>query len=451
MDKFTEEERRFMEENLRQEFARKIRMVESSPARPTESIVRQKLKFYADKCYEFESLHKHAKARFVSLMMDSIVHNLLGLYDLLLKEEKAAVEEAECEFKRNTAAEDKTLREMRNAFMDLQDDVKKQQHETREWMQAMHQHFEGLVTREMKDGFRSLREEVKRQQESTMHQIENITAQLQNLSGQVSEEAESRKHELKSQSNSIRSWLDKMESSISSTMSTNEDPHKRHQDKGQHHAQQGEEEDRTSHSGCTRTGSKRRHESPVSEFDRQQANLQRLLDQSEREVSDVEHFLSNCGGIERRFGDREMKDNESLLMCVCKVFGKHYSDACPRIRSVAERLEILREEGRCLNCIELHDALSCRKRPICFYCKRADPSAPPSEHREHHASICTKPEEYTRKVQLRKDLLRRIDRCKEELMNSWRRSASARAQEEKRTPDYQSRPTTPRGPPDFYC
>ncbi|CAJ0597166.1 unnamed protein product [Cylicocyclus nassatus] len=222
-----------------------------------------------------------------------------------------------------------------------------------------------------------------------------------------------------------------MESSISSTMSTSEDPDKRrHLDKGQHQAQQGEEEDRTSHSGCTRTETLG----------------------SERKGSDVEHFLSNCGGIERRFGDREMKDNESLLMCVyCKVFGKHYSDACPRIGSVAERLEILREEGRCLKCIGLHDALSCRKRPICFYCKRADPSAPPPEHREHHASICTKPEEYTRKVQLRKDLLRRIDRCKEQLMNSWRRSASVRAQEEKRTPDYQSRPTTPRGPPDFYC
>ncbi|CAJ0597473.1 unnamed protein product [Cylicocyclus nassatus] len=208
MDKFTEEVRRSMEEKLRQEFARKIRMVKSSPARPTKSIVRQKLKFYADKCYEFESLHKHAKARFVSLMMDRwvmiivrrgalryllkieqlcmehkeertnltvmrdqfvLAHEwyevlLSRLYDLLLKEEKAAVEEAEGEFKRNTTAEDKTLRELRKAFKDLQDNVKKQQHETRELMQAMHQHFEGLVTRAMKDGFRSLREDVKRQQ-----------------------------------------------------------------------------------------------------------------------------------------------------------------------------------------------------------------------------------------------------------------------------------------------
>ncbi|VDK54082.1 unnamed protein product [Cylicostephanus goldi] len=182
-----------------------------------------------------------------------------------------------------------------------------------------------------------------------------------------------------------------MESSINTIISTksHREPDKHtYYNTRQHGAQQGEE-DRTSHSGGTRTGPE---------------------NQSGRELSDVEHFPFNCGGIERHFGDQEMKDNELLLMRIyCSVREALF-------RCLSEN----KKRGR-------KTRSSPRGRDL------TEPLAPPTEHHERHASICTKPKAYTQKVQPKKDLLRRIDRCKEEIMNLW--SATQRVQEEERTPD----------------
>ncbi|EYC44530.1 hypothetical protein Y032_0458g1823 [Ancylostoma ceylanicum] len=91
------------------------------------------------------------------------------------------------------------------------------------------------------------------------------------------------------------------------------------------------------------------------------------------------------------------------MTCVyCNVSGKHYSDACPTVARVADRISILRKEGRCEICVEKHRGVFCNRRFPCFYGKNS--AHGDRQYLPHHASICTEPEEFTRTLQLRKEM-----------------------------------------------
>ncbi|KAK6060895.1 hypothetical protein COOONC_01441 [Cooperia oncophora] len=79
-----------------------------------------------------------------------------------------------------------------------------------------------------------------------------------------------------------------------------------------------EERKEHSRSSSPRTGCKRRHggfEIPPSELQR----YERILDQSEKELTEIDDFLSRNVVKDRRFGSRNMKEGEGGMTCVyCK-------------------------------------------------------------------------------------------------------------------------------------
>ncbi|KAK6056145.1 hypothetical protein COOONC_06349 [Cooperia oncophora] len=79
-----------------------------------------------------------------------------------------------------------------------------------------------------------------------------------------------------------------------------------------------EERKEDSRSSSPRTGCKRRHggfEIPPSELQR----YERILDQSEKELTEIDDFLSRNVVKDRRFGSRNMKEGEGGMTCVyCK-------------------------------------------------------------------------------------------------------------------------------------
>ncbi|KAK5976257.1 hypothetical protein GCK32_010719 [Trichostrongylus colubriformis] len=88
----------------------------------------------------------------------------------------------------------------------------------------------------------------------------------------------------------------------------------------------------------TRKGSKRKYDEERDELcEKRRIYAQRLRDREE-ELREIDRFLSENVVRARRFGDRTMKTHESTLACVfCGLSGKHYSDACPKVRTVDER------------------------------------------------------------------------------------------------------------------
>ncbi|KAK5971944.1 hypothetical protein GCK32_015327 [Trichostrongylus colubriformis] len=225
-----------LEERLQRELERKIKIVESSRARPSEELIQQRIVNYGNECYDTVSIVQQARYEYSALMQDKYdlfnkrggaFHYLVKLkqmhgthkrkreevttatelfvlahewyeilvtvgeveelsrldflrklgeeeyleptepgdrnypepnrvhrsyerknvtdmvkyqliaFDVLLEEEKIAVERAEAETHRTAALEDETMRQLRESFLDLQDEIRRQTEETTEWMHTM--------------------------------------------------------------------------------------------------------------------------------------------------------------------------------------------------------------------------------------------------------------------------------------------------------------------------
>ncbi|KAK6032996.1 hypothetical protein OSTOST_00789 [Ostertagia ostertagi] len=158
----------------------------------------------------------------------------------------------------------------------------------------------------------------------------------------------------------------------------------------------------------TKKTSKRKYEEVDEELLESRRNYEQKLRRCEEELKAVDRFLSNNVVRERHFGDRRMKDYESTLKCVfCYAIGKHYSDACPRVTTVEERLKILDCTGVCSICISKHEEKPCQKT-VCFYCKGGRMEL--RKKVDHHTSVCKRPEKFVEAQQKRWNTRASIDK-----------------------------------------
>ncbi|KAK6035328.1 hypothetical protein COOONC_27167 [Cooperia oncophora] len=340
-------------------------------------------------------VHRSYERNVVIVMMK---YQLVKL-DALLEEEQESCETAEAEVRRNTAVEDETMRQMREACFDLHDGVRRQNEEIEECMQKMKGFSDAIMKQCTKnaEGSKYIINELKKVSERS----KEATLKSQDMQ--------------KKQTKELQDWK--------------------------------EERKEHSRSSSPRTGCKRRHggfEIPPSELQR----YERILDQSEKELTEIDDFLSRNVVKDRRFGSRNMKEGEGGMTCVyCKVRGNHYSDACAEVRSVSRRIELLKSENRCMVCLEFHFAPKCPRNTPCFYCK----SGNYRDDLDHHCSICRRPEEFADKMRRREEIKVLIDICERALESSkpcssrWSgsrrgrpehdREPSRRSQADKRTVD----------------
>ncbi|VDO80330.1 unnamed protein product [Heligmosomoides polygyrus] len=127
------------------------------------------------------------------------------------------------------------------------------------------------------------------------------------------------------------------------------------------------------------------------------------------EIQELDRALQNISTRPRQFGVRLLKNQERDLSCTyCQERGSHYSDACPTVRTVSKRKRILREEGRCKECLGVHEG-KCEKGSKCFYCNFR--KLHNQEATDHHASICTSSEELVELEEQRKRAREERDYC----------------------------------------
>ncbi|VDO61480.1 unnamed protein product [Haemonchus placei] len=155
-----------------------------------------------------------------------------------------------------------------------------------------------------------------------------------------------------------------------------------------------------------RKGSKRKHDVEEELLEKRRICEQKLR-RSEKELKDLDRFLSNNIVRERHSGDRILKNSEATLPSIfCRAIGRHYSDACPAVRTVDERLRSIKSTDRCLICIEIHPERPCVKKISCFYCNQLRPH----EKTDHHASICRRPEEFVEAQRKRWETMAEVDK-----------------------------------------
>ncbi|KAK6013021.1 zinc knuckle [Ostertagia ostertagi] len=141
--------------------------------------------------------------------------------------------------------------------------------------------------------------------------------------------------------------------------------------------------------------------------DKHAATLYKIENTTKDELEKLEDFIEANVVRERYFGPRRMRKREGTMMCAyCTEAGKHYSDACPRVRTVRERKHLLDSQKRCNMCLEQHEG-KCTEEPDCFYCRNS--RQPPPEKIDHHASICTKPEEFASALRRRRAVRTNIE------------------------------------------
>ncbi|XGW23022.1 hypothetical protein V3C99_005343, partial [Haemonchus contortus] len=453
-----------LENRLRKELYRKISIVESSHARPSEGLIQERIRYYGNKCYEANQMIQQARYEYAALRSDkehlfnrrggafhylvklrqlaashrqqrkelvtftelfvlshewyeilvtadeveelsrleflsklgeeeyveptepgdrnypepvkthrsyyqkdvtTMIRHQLIKFDALLEEEQEACEFAEAETRRNTTLEDEALRQMRESFDDLQDEIRRQKEDNTEWIETV------------RDSYYSFMEQNKRN-------VENSKAMAAEL-----KRVEANQREIITQMtrymNECQHLAAKIEENLMESRSREEEKQMEH--------------DCTS-PGCSRTGYKRKHYGvhiPTADKEKYET----ILKQSLQELQEIDDFLSYNVIKERRYGDRVMKETEEGMACVyCKTKGRHYSDACPEVRLVSKRLEILNSEKRCKECLGYHYRKECTKKLPCFYCK----AGKYQDDFDHHCSVCRKPEEVENKLKRRGEM-----------------------------------------------
>ncbi|VDO79707.1 unnamed protein product [Heligmosomoides polygyrus] len=91
----------------------------------------------------------------------------------------------------------------------------------------------------------------------------------------------------------------------------------------------------------------------------------------------------------REFGPPSHQQKISVMCIFCNTYNEHYSDSCPEMRSVEERLSFAESANICLKCLHVSCGPVCPKKDQqCFYCHAYDPLG----SKEHNAAFCTYPE-----------------------------------------------------------
>ncbi|ETN76254.1 hypothetical protein NECAME_11792 [Necator americanus] len=419
-----------LEKRLKKEPKRKIAFVESAPARPSQQLIQEKIQHYGSISHEWIGAIKQARYEFVNLVADkeALIDRRGGAYHfwikleqlrrtnedkmkelsdalqmfnmahewyeilvaadeagelerleflqkiskltsslrsqemmmkknfkVLFKEEQEVSVQAQTEMKMVIAAEDETLFQMRNSLQDLKDEVRKYRDELRASIVRLEDKLERSTSK-------IVQAEQKSQDTttSTMAKLtENITKIQQNI---CNLEAMMNNHSRQTADTRISPFQSRATSKQNKKM-----------------------------------------------------RAERNLQQCERELSKLEESLCVNWIRYRHFGNRNMKESESNMLCVyCKRRGEHYSDACPWTRTVRERIQVLEDEQRCRACVEPGPrTMNCTRRIQCFYCRFSND--PQSRDMDHHSSICTRPEEQIRRKERKAEQEKRITRLRDEL------------------------------------
>ncbi|VDL67869.1 unnamed protein product [Nippostrongylus brasiliensis] len=113
------------------------------------------------------------------------------------------------------------------------------------------------------------------------------------------------------------------------------------------------------------------------------SDLRKEISRIEDRLAEIRAMLNSATLPFRVFTKySRMREEESYLRCAfCHAKGEHYSDSCPKFRTVQER----KERVRCRFCLDvLHSSRQCKSKPkMCTHCPSYD----------HHTALCERPEE----------------------------------------------------------
>ncbi|KAK6735775.1 hypothetical protein RB195_018798 [Necator americanus] len=76
-----------------------------------------------------------------------MIRHQLVRFDVLFDEEKRAVQEAEAKTRRNAAVEDTVLHEMRDSYLDLQEEIRRQNDDMVKWMDKTKKTYNAIMAR----------------------------------------------------------------------------------------------------------------------------------------------------------------------------------------------------------------------------------------------------------------------------------------------------------------
>ncbi|KAK6035429.1 hypothetical protein COOONC_27066 [Cooperia oncophora] len=111
----------------------------------------------------------------------------------------------------------------------------------------------------------------------------------------------------------------------------------------------------------------------------------------EQELKEVHNKIRELAALRRcrprQYEEGITREEETTMRCAfCFAEGRHYSDSCPEVRTVEERLESLRRRRRCTICLDIECDMGyfCPKySKRCHHCHKAG----------HASAVCTLPEE----------------------------------------------------------
>ncbi|KAK6042906.1 hypothetical protein COOONC_19589 [Cooperia oncophora] len=111
----------------------------------------------------------------------------------------------------------------------------------------------------------------------------------------------------------------------------------------------------------------------------------------EQELKQVHNKIRELAALRRcrprQYEEGITREEETTMRCAfCFAEGRHYSDSCPEVRTVEERLDSLRRRRRCTICLDIECDMGyfCPKySKRCHHCHKAG----------HASAVCTLPEE----------------------------------------------------------
>ncbi|PIO69879.1 hypothetical protein TELCIR_08288 [Teladorsagia circumcincta] len=366
-----------LENRLRKELRRKIAIVESSQARPTEGLVQQRIRCYGTRCHEarmtlqqaryeyaaimtdkqellnrrggafhylvklkqLSAAHRHQREEIVSAtelfvlghewyeilvaagevdelarlefirklgeeehiepsepgdrsypepvrtnwsydrkdVTDMIKYQLIK-FDTLLEEEKEACERAEAETRRNATLEDEALRQMRESCLDLQDEVRRQNEDSVEFMETMKSCYESIMKQNRKSAESS---------KAMMAKLKKVAEDQKEITAQITrcmEECQQLKAQFQENLKEMHRWNE----------------------------EKFAEQDRAS-SSYARAGDKRRFRgldiSPAEKM-----KYETMREESQLEMQEIDDFLSRNIVQERRLRMRKLFDSPGKLL-----------------------------------------------------------------------------------------------------------------------------------------
>ncbi|VDL70799.1 unnamed protein product [Nippostrongylus brasiliensis] len=332
-----------------------------------------------------EEVHRDFSRETVS----RIARRQLSHLDSLLDEEWATKENVKERLQLSQEQENKTLSDLKTSVEELNEDISNQMRKMKKTIANVVSTMETLLVEidSVNDALRNLKAETENFKKDTKEKIDDLNNEQQKTTSRI---------------------LESINEKHVALLKRVEEGNERTQEERAQDRNEAEQTSTESHEKEL-TSSQRSHEDTATvETIR---HYQRRLKHNKEQLHEIEEFLRENPVRERHFGERRMRSRESDMRCVyCGSRGSHYSDACYVHRSVDERVDLLKEENRCLRCLEQHEGDRCRKVPRCFYCN-FNKSEGEGHVTDHHGSICRRPEEFARAVKRRKMISDEIEHC----------------------------------------